>query len=184
MMNEQEKAVELMIAYQAGHIEAFESLYRILHPVLFHYLLYKTFNYALAEDLLQESFLQMHRSRRSYLPGKPVLPWAFAVARHVFLMDQRARQRRHRHEAPADSILSEIALPPEFERMAERQTIRKALAQLDPGQCEVLLMHHIWGFSFHEIAAIMGIRRGAAKLRAHRAIKSLRNILKVHPETG
>jgi RNA polymerase sigma-70 factor (ECF subfamily) len=186
MVNEQQsaKAVELMIAYQAGHIEAFESLYRILQPVLFQYLLYKTYNHARAEDLLQESFLQMHRSRSSYLPDKPVLPWAFAIARNVYLMDQRARQRRYKHETSADSGLPDVTLPPELEHIAERQALRQALSQLDPGQREIILMHHFWGLSFHEIAGVIGIRRGAAKLRAHRAIKSLRTILKVPPETG
>ena len=73
---EQEKAIDLMIAYQSGSLEAFESLYRILYPTLLRYLMYQTFDRSRAEDLLQESFLQLHRSRRSYMPGRPVLPWA------------------------------------------------------------------------------------------------------------
>ena len=186
MVNEQEKekAVELMIAYQAGHIEAFESLYRMLRPVLFQYLLYKTFDYTLAEDLLQESFLQMHRARSSYLPGKSVFPWAFAITRNVYRMDRRARERRYRHEAVADSCIPELALPPEFENVVERQELRQALCRLDAGQREILLMHHVWGLSFHEIAGVLGIRRSAAKLRAHRAVKSLRTILKAPAETS
>ena len=98
MTDEEEKkrAIALMIAYQSGEIEAFEALYRLLRPTLLQYLLYKTFDRFLAEDLLQESFLQMHRSRRTYTPGRAVMPWAIAIARNVYLMDSRARRRRAR----------------------------------------------------------------------------------------
>lgn len=173
----QKQLIDLMIGYQSGRMEAFEALYKILRPVLFQYLLYKTFNHSLSEDLLQESFLQLHRSRATYLPGKPVLPWALAIARHVFLMEGRSRRRREKHEALSESFLPEAATTHEFDRIAERQTLRQALSLLSSDQREILLMHHGWGMSFTEIAGTLGILSGTAKLRAHRAIKSLRKIL-------
>jgi len=48
----------------------------------------------LAEELLQETFLQIHRSRRTYLPGRPVTPWIFSIAHHVYLGDRRARIKK------------------------------------------------------------------------------------------
>ena len=47
-----------------------------------------------AHDLLQDAFLQIHRSRHTYRPGLPVRPWLFAIARHMWLMDRRTRVRR------------------------------------------------------------------------------------------
>lgn len=175
----QDIAIELMIAYQSGSIDAFESLYRILQPTLLQYLTYQTFDRSLAEDLLQETFLQLHRSRRTYMPGRAVMPWAIAIARNVWLMDLRARRRRKHHETESATELPEIPMTEEFEGMAERHALRQALTRLASDQREILMMHHIWGLSFHEIAGILGIRRGAAKLRAHRAIKNLRSILEV-----
>jgi RNA polymerase sigma-70 factor (ECF subfamily) len=174
---DQERCIEWMRAYQAGKIEAFESLYEFLRPVLYQYLLYKTFNASWSEDLLQETFLQLHRSRRTYIPGKPVLPWAIAIARNVFLMDFRSRSRRRKHEIFVEEYLPEAATTSPFEGIAERQTVRRALARLTPDQREILLMHHALGFNFSEIAGVLGILRSTAKLRAHRAIKSLRKIL-------
>jgi len=176
---DQKQCIEWMRAYQAGKIEAFESLYKVLRPVLFQFLLYKTFNVSLSEDLLQEAFLQLHRSRRTYIPGKPVLPWAIAIARNVFLMDRRARGRRMKHEISAEENLPEAATTRPFDGIAERQTVRQALARLTPDQREILLMHHALGLDFGEIAGVLGILRNTAKLRAHRAIKSLRKILGV-----
>ena len=174
---DQKQSIEWMRAYQAGKVGAFESLYEFLRPVLYQYLLYKTFNASLSEDLLQEAFLQIHRSRRTYMPGKPVLPWALAIARNVFLMDCRARSRRRRHEVFVEEYLPEAASTSPFEGIAERQTVRRALAQLTPDQREILLMHHALGLNFSEIAGVLGILRSTAKLRAHRAIKILRKVL-------
>ena len=84
----------LMVRYQAGEADAFEQLYTMLAPSLRHYLLALARDAQRADDLLQDTFLQIHRSRRTYNPGRPVRPWAFAVARHMWLMDQRTRRRK------------------------------------------------------------------------------------------
>ena len=181
---DQKQSIEWMRDYQDGKIEAFESLYQFLRPVLFQYLLYKTFNPSLSEDLLQEAFLQLHRSRRTYIPGRPVLPWALAIARNVFLMDLRARRRRQKHEILVENDLPEAAATTPFDGIADRQTLRSALVQLTPDQREILLMHHEMGLNFREIAGVLGILRSTAKLRAHRAIKDLRKILGVADVTN
>jgi RNA polymerase sigma-70 factor (ECF subfamily) len=181
---EEERLIELMLAYQAGRIEAFESLYKHLKPTLYQYLLYKTLNQTLAEDLLQESFLQLHRSRRTYLPGKPVLPWALAIARNVCRMEWRSRRRRETHETSEEPSLPEAASMMDLDRLADRQFLREALARLTADQREIILMHHALGLSFQEIAGILGILRTTAKLRAHRAIKRLREILGVSNVTS
>jgi RNA polymerase sigma-70 factor (ECF subfamily) len=165
-----------MVAYQAGSATAFETLYTALRGRLFRYLLSLCLNQARAEDLLQECFLQIHRSRHTYLPGRPVLPWAFGIARHVFLMERRARARRQKLEDPSQE-LPEVPIPAEVERLAEQNFIRTALVELPGDTREALLLHHIWGFSFREIGAVLGIRAGTAKVRAHRGMQRLRRAL-------
>ena len=86
------------MAYQGGDGAAFEMLYSRLAPQLGGYLRALCRDAARAEDLLQEAFLQVHRSRRTYLPPRPVKPWIYAIARNVFLMSRRAAGRRARHE--------------------------------------------------------------------------------------
>jgi RNA polymerase sigma-70 factor (ECF subfamily) len=181
---EQKQLIDWMTSYQSGNLEAFDSLYRQLKPALFQYLLYKTFNSSLSEDLLQESFLQLHRSRRTYLPGKPVLPWALAIARNVFLMEARSKRRRAMHETGEQPTLPEAATTAGLDRMAEREDLRRAFAKLSSEQREILLMHHVWGLRFGEISGILGILRTTAKLRSHRAIKNLRKILGVSDVTN
>ena len=166
-----------MAAYQAGEASAFERLYHRLAPKIRKYLISLTLSVPRAEDLLQETFLQIHRSRHTYVPPRPVEPWAFGVARHVYLMDCRAWARRRRLEVEPDEALPELPVPPASEGSEDRTLLRRAVANLPEDRREPLLLHHVWGFSFQEIAGMLGIREGAAKVRAHRARRQLQGIL-------
>jgi RNA polymerase sigma-70 factor (ECF subfamily) len=173
-----------MAAYQAGRIDGFEGLYAAVASPLRRYLVMLTRDVATADDLLQESFLQVHRSRHTYDPDKPVQPWVFAVARHVFLMHARATRRRLAQIGPLPDNV-EVPVPPEVEGLADRIRLRAALDQIRPERREALLLHHVWGFSFGEIAAVLGITEAAAKLRSSRGMADLRGVLgKGRPEAG
>ena len=170
---DQDELRQLMTAYQAGSLHAFERLYGALAPPLLAYLASLCRDRTHAQDLLQETFLQIHRSRRTYRPDLPVRPWVFTIARHVWLMDRRTRARR----PVSDHALPELPIPPEVEGLAERDRLRRALASLLPDRREALLLHHVWGFSFAEIGQLLGIRADAAKLRSSRAMGDLRRLL-------
>lgn len=167
----------LMVAYQSGEFSAFEELYRTLAPKLRGYLTHLSWSAARTEDLLQETFLQIHRARHTYIPPRPVYPWVFAIARHVFLMDRRSATRRNKYVVEQLEELPEISVPPSIEKLGTNRAVSRALAQLNLDQREAVLLHHVWGFSFAEIGALLGIRSGTAKLRAHRALRALRGIL-------
>lgn len=175
-MNEQELSA-LMVAYQEGDVSAFERLYWALKPRLGGYLALLTRSRNSAEDLLQETFLQIHRSRRTYLPGRPVVPWAFAIARHVYLSDARMQRRLRRQEITLDGSLPEIAVPAAADGLVERERLQRALSDLPPEQLEAVVLHEAWGFTFAEIGGILGIRGGTAKVRAFRGLRRLREIL-------
>ncbi len=169
-----ERLAELMLAYQDGDLEAFEGLFGALSVPLRNYLTSLTRDRSRGEDLMQETFLQMHRSRHTYLPGRPVKPWAFGIARHVFLMDRRSRLRRARHEAPASDELPEIPVAPLAELFPDREDLGSAVAGVAKDRREALLLRHVWGFSFREIGGMLGITERAAKLRSFRAMQDLR----------
>jgi RNA polymerase sigma-70 factor, ECF subfamily len=171
---DEDELKDLMRAYQAGGMEAFERLYARVAPTLQGYLASLARNRAHSEDLLQEAFLQIHRSRHTYRPGMPVRPWVFAIARHVWLMDRRRRSRR-----PTDVVeLPELPVPAEVATLGDRDTLRRALDAILPDRREALLLHHVWGFSFAEIGQLLGIRADAAKLRSSRGMGDLKTILK------
>jgi len=173
-----------MVAYQDGDFSAFEELYRALAPKLRGYLASLTWNASATEDLLQEAFLQMHRSRRTYLPGRPVTPWAFAVARHVYLMHRRDLARRSRHEELIAEGAPDLPVPAAVESLGTREAVVLALGEIAREGREALLLHHVWGFSFGEIGALLGIREVTARVRTHRAVTALRQLLATENPRG
>ncbi len=168
---------EAMAAYQGGNMEAFATIYSALGGGLRGYLGVLARDRVLADDLLQETFLQLHRVRHTYQPPRPVKPWVYAIARNVFLMQRRAAARRGRHEVVADQELPEVPVAPEIDALGDRDAVRAALARLDQARREPLVLHHIVGLSFKEVGAVLGISEGAAKVRAHRAIAELREAM-------
>jgi RNA polymerase sigma-70 factor (ECF subfamily) len=174
-----EGLVDAMAAYQRGNMEAFETLYGAFRGALKGYLRALARDSGVAEELLQETFLQLHKVRHTYQAPRPVSPWVYAIARNVFLMHRRAAHRRGRHEAIADEALPEVPVPPEIEGLGDRETVQKALARLPEARREPLVLHHMLGMSFKEVGAVLGISEGAAKVRAHRALAELREAMGV-----
>ncbi len=163
----------LMIRYQGGSLEAFQEIYARLAPGVGRYLSHLAGGSEIADDLLQETFLRMHRSRAAYNPNYAVKPWVFGLARNVFLMNRRAaRQWAKLHESRED--LPEFPVLPEADRLGSQDEIRRGLAYISPEQAEALLLHHEWGFSFEEIAGMLGVTAAAARARASRGMADLR----------
>lgn len=172
-----------MVSYQNGEFQAFAELYRALAPRLRGYLASLTWSPEQAEDLLQETFLQIHRARQSYSPDFPVGPWVFAIARHCFLMECRAFSRKRKLEVFSEEELN-IPVPAEMEKLADRLAVRRALARVADDKREALMLHHVWGFSYREIAGMVGIGASAAKVRAHRGMLELKQFLEEQEASG
>jgi len=168
-----------MQAYLDGEIEAFDALYAAFAGRLRGYLLQQCRDASLADDLLQETFMQMHRSRRTYQPGRPVTPWVYAIARNVYLMKRRSAGRRARFEETlAADARSSDGSRDALDTIAEGAAVRRALRGVPADQRQALLMHHVEGWSFVEIAERLGIRVNAAKTRAFRGVRKMRERLK------
>ena len=168
-----EQLVELMVGYQKGSMDDFTLLYGELNQPLKRYLWTFVRDGATVDDLLQTTFLQVHRARHTYQPPRPVKPWLYAITRHVALMHLRGSRRR-KESVPAEN-LPEVPVPPEVESLGDRILVRRLLLELPRQAQEVLTLHHMLGLSFEEVGRIMGISAGAAKVRSHRALKVLRD---------
>jgi RNA polymerase sigma-70 factor, ECF subfamily len=171
-----------MVAYQSGQFEAFDELYARVAPVIRRYLMAQARDAAKADDLLQETFLQMHRARATFNPAFPLMPWMIAIARHVWLMDRRTASRRP--DATEDVTTLDVPVRAESASFAERADLRQALAQVASHQRDAIVQHHVWGLSFKEIAERAGIAETAAKLRSSRGMAKLRAALKQRPREG
>jgi RNA polymerase sigma factor (sigma-70 family) len=168
----------LMVGYQDGERDAFEQLHALLAPIVRRHLMRLARDPARVDDLVQETFLQVHRARHTYDPAYPVPPWACAVARHVFLMECRYRSRRgdlSRQEPLDDSAPG--ATGPHDEALIARVEVRRALEHLSPSTRTSVLLHHLHGLSFKEISRRLRVGGPALRARASRGMARLREVL-------
>lgn len=169
---------ELMSAYVAGDARAFEKLFARVAPRVHAFFLRSFRDAAVADDLLQVTFMKVHRARDQYRRDLAVAPWLFAVAARVRLDELRRRLRlpedadedalaRADEQAPRDP-------PPDTDL---QDAVRAALARLPESQRVVIHLHRYEGMTFPEIAQVLGTTAGAVKLRAFRGYETLRKEL-------
>jgi RNA polymerase sigma-70 factor, ECF subfamily len=173
----------LMVAYQGGDLSAFDGLHDRLAPALRRFLLSVTRNDTWTDDLLQETFLQIHRSRQTYNSSYPVTPWAFAIAHHVFLMARRSRRRRGEFDSTAVAA-DHLVTRSEDGAIEARDSVMKAMTALSPGTRRAVWLHHVVGWAFADVANKLGIQEAAAKLRASRGMATLRRTLRDRRHDG
>ena len=160
----------LMARYQAGDFGAARLLIDNLSPPLHRFFQLQVPNRADADDLLQEAWLRIHRVRRTYRPGSPVLPWIYAIARRVRVDHYRKSVRSTVHEQPLDDLSETFPVV----EAPHTEDLEELLAPLSDGQREVLEMLKVAGMSLEEVAQATSCSVGSVKQKVHRAYEKLR----------
>ena len=127
-----------------------------------------------AEDVVQEVFVGLPLALRHYEERGTFAPWLKQLTVRTALMHRRSRERRHHALLHVPMLLRQVVAP---EPVIERLTLEAALTALPQPLRDVFVLYHVEHFSHAEIAALLGIRRGTAEVRLHRAVKRLRALL-------
>jgi RNA polymerase sigma-70 factor (ECF subfamily) len=138
-----------------------------------------------AEDVLQQVFLDVWRSRDRFDPSRRVEPWVLSIA-HRRAVDHLRRQAR----SPVDPAATLPPDPPDLDRatarfadrFADALEVRDALDALPPEQRETLLLAYYGDFTQSQIAGRLGVPLGTVKARSSRGLRHLASILV--PEGG
>jgi RNA polymerase sigma-70 factor (ECF subfamily) len=166
---------ELMVAYARGDRAAFEALFERYAEKLERLMLRELFAREEAHDLVQQTFLQLHRARFDFDPAQRFKPWLYTIA--LNLKREHFRRRRRRPET-LGSVGDERAAPPgAHEAFEAHRSLAWALAQIPEDHRTVIELHWFDGLSFAEVAECLGIGAVAAKVRAHRGYQRLRKLL-------
>lgn len=166
---------DLMVRYQGGDQSAFDEIYRLTIAGLERYL-GRWARAAERDDLVQGTYLQVHRARRTYRPELPFRPWLYAIARHVALWSRRTRRRRWSREIGVEEYPEQPTAAPQPDALLRRR-LEEAIARLPAGQREVVWLAQVEGMSSAEISRVTGATQGAIKVRLHRANAKLRSWL-------
>jgi RNA polymerase sigma-70 factor (ECF subfamily) len=166
----------LMARYQQGDFSAATALVSQLSPQLHRFFRVQFVSRRHADDLLQETWLRIHEVRHTYRPGQPVLPWLYAIARHIRVDHYRKAQRTEIREQSLDEN-PEIPQPAVGEA-ANTPDLEAILATLPESQREVIAMLKVAGMSLEEVARATSSSVGSVKQKAHRAYERLRERLR------
>ncbi|HWO26947.1 MAG TPA: sigma-70 family RNA polymerase sigma factor [Kofleriaceae bacterium] len=172
-------ADEAMERYAGGDDLAFSEVYDAVAPRVFAIAVRSLGDRTLAEDVVQQTLLNIHRARGSFVPGAPLMPWAYAIARRL-VVDAVRQRRRELRVAIGEVREEEQPRPatPHEELMAYQTagSLRVAMAEL-PGSQQMVLQLRQEGATLSTMATSLGTTVTAVKLRLHRAMSTLRSAL-------
>jgi RNA polymerase sigma-70 factor (ECF subfamily) len=164
-----------MVAYQRGDADAAAALVRRLTPPLARYIATPRMPASDLEDVVQDCWMRIHRSRHTYCREQPLLPWIFAIARHTKLDAWRRRRFRASKEQLADALPERAATG--VSGQVPYPDALTLLEKLPESQREVVLMLKVSGMTVEEVARAHSSTSGAIKQKAHRAYTRLRELI-------
>ncbi len=180
---------EAMSRYAGGDTAAFADLYDKLAPALYRFLLRLSRNQALAEDLSHETFLRIHKAKELYRPGAPVMPWAYTIAKRLYVDHVRLQHshdlsleitRTGERKSDPGIASDEPAADTKLAVARAVEEVELVLQRLPENQAIAFRLIKQEGMSMSEAAAVLGTTETAVKLRAHRAYQALREAIGPH----
>jgi RNA polymerase sigma-70 factor, ECF subfamily len=181
-----ERDAELMLQVREGDGASFALLLDRHRAPVTHFLFRMVQNQAIAEELAQDVFLRVYRSRTSYEPTARFATWLFRIATHLALNHIRDR----RHEKSAERIDEdskegftrqlrdrEMTVEQQMVRQARLDEVRQAIEALPAKQKAAVLMHKYQEMEYSQIAVVFGCSESAVKSLLFRAYEALRSRL-------
>ena len=156
--------------------DAFNELYARYNLSVFNYLVRLVHQTTLAEDLLQESFLGIWQGAKKFRGKSSVKTWVFRIAHHKAISWLRKHGKAQQIPADIDelSLFSQEISPEEaLIQRGQIAQIQNALEQLSHNHRSTVELTFVHGFSYKEIAEIMGCPVGTVKSRMNYALKNL-----------
>jgi RNA polymerase sigma factor (sigma-70 family) len=178
---------DLMEQFQDGTVQAFNILVNRYKDRLHNFLFRYTHNHEDCEDLVQETFLRVHRSRHSYERIAKFSTWMYTIALNLAKSLYKKKQRMQKvsiHEDPEDSESREMHFEDtnilQDEQLHQKLCVKeleKALMDLNEEFREAIVLRDIQELTYEEIAEITGTAMGTVKSRINRGRLQLQEIL-------
>jgi RNA polymerase sigma-70 factor (ECF subfamily) len=174
---------ELMLRVKDGDGTSFGVLLEKHRASVIHFIYRLVQEQAIAEELAQEVFLRVYRSRSSYEPTAKFKTWLFRIATHLalnWLRDEKHERGQERlDDVSADLPARQVSdrrpsVEQELLYDVKREKIRRAVAGLPEKQRAAVLMHKYEEMEYTQIAKVLGCSESAVKSLLFRAYETLR----------
>lgn len=187
---------ELLADHLAGKDGVFDVLVARYAEELYAFFQRFVGNAAAADDLVQETLLQVHLAANTFDPGRAFKPWLYTIAANKGRDYMRARGRRPvqsldtasgDQEAPSPATLLEAessAADEDFDANERTQAVRALIAKMPEPQRLILVLGYYQRLPYAEIADILGIPVGTVKSRLHAAVGQFARMWLAHTKAG
>jgi RNA polymerase sigma-70 factor (ECF subfamily) len=181
--------VQLMLAVQRDDQGAFEQLFEKHVSGVIGFAMQFVASRARSEELAQDVFLQLYRTRARYVPRARFRTWLYRMVTNACLSELRRPEHRARIQSLDHSLREDLDDPPPIaesstpsseEAALDHEAVRQlqaAVAQLPPQQRAALLLARANGLSYEEVALSLSCSVSAVKSLIHRATVTLRERL-------
>ena len=171
---------------QAGERAALDQLVRLHHPEVARLLWRFTRRPADLDDLVQDVFLRVVRNLPQWRADRPFVHWLRRITVNTgrdYCRRESVRRRWTSDPSPDADTPSPEAIEPSADPSARAASneAKALLAQLSPDDCTLLTLHHLEGWDFADIGALLGWSRTVTKVRAFRARLRLRALFQNQP---
>jgi RNA polymerase sigma-70 factor (ECF subfamily) len=184
MSRDQRTDEQLLGDYRAGDKHSFATLVGRYQRELFHFLVRFLGDRAAAEDVFQETFLQIHQSAEQFDPQRRFRPWLFTIAANKArdLIRSQARRPTNPLQAsinPGDEesgefidLMQSVENAPDqpMEREELQQSVHNTVMGMPEHLREILLLSYFHQFPYKQISDILEIPLGTVKSRLHAAV--------------
>ena len=175
---------QLLADYRSGDKQSFAALVARYQRELFHFLVRFLGDRAAAEDVFQETFLQIHQSDEQFDPQRRFRPWLFTIAANKArdLIRSQARRPTNPLQAsinPGDEesgefidLMQSVENAPDqpMERQELQQSVHQTVMGMPEHLREILLLSYFHQFPYKQISDILEIPLGTVKSRLHAAV--------------
>ena len=183
-MTAEDRGRDLMLAFQRGNDAAFDALVDHAKREVFALAYRYGLDAARADDLSQEVFLRVWKSRATYKPSAPFRAWLLRIASNLIVSEARSRKRARATALPDDTeggtpLADPRAESPDMplERQELRAAIDRALADMPEAQRMALILNRFHEASYEEVGEALSLSPEAVKSLLFRARQSLKQRL-------
>jgi len=169
----------IMLKVKSGDLNKMALLFQRYHRPLYGFLFQMTSQKEHSEDMVQNVFYRMLKSRHTFTGDGEFKTWMYHLARNV-LKDhfKKTKKAGTHYDAAAfeEKITGGTPADELVEKKLEIKALRQAMANLSAENREVLVLSRFQELKYFEIAQVLDISVGAVKVRIHRAISQLKNM--------
>lgn len=165
---------ELIAKAKNGEDSAFTMLFQSNYLFLYKYVMKLTLHPDLTEDLIQETMLKAYVHLQSFQGNSKFSTWLISIASRLFIDQERKKKREKKRYEKAKEDVMRKARWKVTANGEEWTEVLELFAGIDPDVRTPILLRHYYGFTYPEIAKMLGLKEGTVKTRVHHGLKRIR----------